>query len=181
MDVDIQTLTEAVDRLADAGPLVPADPESMESLMCLRARLDAIVTEAGASFDASGDWAPDGAKSAAAGLSRRCRVPVGQARTLIRRGRVLSHLPGFARAWSKGSINAAHIDAVVALRNPSTEEALARDEQVLCDQAASLPFDRFTQALSYWHQFAYPDGIEEGHEKRLASRDVYLEKSFDGM
>ncbi len=181
MDVDIQTLTEAIERLADAGPLVPADPESMESLMCLRARLDAIVTEAGASFDASGDWAPDGAKSAAAWLARRCKIPVGQARALIRRGRVLSELPVFARAWSSGAINAAHIDAVAAVRNPSTEEALARDEQVLCDQAASLSFDRFTRALSYWDQFADPDGTEESHEKRLASRDVYLEKSFDGM
>ncbi|HWF23624.1 MAG TPA: DUF222 domain-containing protein, partial [Acidimicrobiales bacterium] len=181
MDVDVQTLTKAIDHLADAGPLVPADPESMEALMCLRARIDAIASEAAASFEGSGDWAPDGAKTAAAWLGRRCTIPVGQARVLIRRGRVLSHLPAFARAWSSGAINAAHIDAVVAVRNPSTEEALARDEQVLCDQAASLPFDRFTQALSYWHQFADPDGTEESHEKRLAARDVYLEKSFDGM
>ena len=67
------------------------------------------------------------------------------------------------------------------MRNPSTEEALARDEQVLCDQAASLSFDRYTRAVSYWHQFADPDGTETSHEKRLATRDVYLEKSFDGM
>ena len=63
MDVDIQTLTEAIDRLADAGPLVPADPESIEALVPQRARIDAVVTEAAASFDASGDWAPDGAKT----------------------------------------------------------------------------------------------------------------------
>ena len=180
MDVDIQTLTEAIDRLADAGPLVPADPESIEALMCQRARIDAVVTEAAASFDASGDWAPDGAKTAAAWLHRRCKIPTGQARTLIRRGRVLSHLPAYARALSSGAINAAHVDAVAAVRNPSTEEALARDEQVLCDQAASLSFDKYIRAVSYWHQFADPDGTETSHEKRLAARDVYLEKSFDG-
>ena len=73
MDVDIQTLTEAIDRLADAGPLVPADPESIEALMCQLTRFDAVVTEAVASFDASEDWAPDGAKTAAAWLGRRCR------------------------------------------------------------------------------------------------------------
>ena len=181
MDVDVQTLTEAIDRLADAGPLVPADPESIEALMRQRARLDAVVTEAAASFDASGDWAPDGAKTAAAWLARRSRIPTGQARTLIRRGRVLSHLPAFARAWSSGAINAAHIDTVAAVRNPVTEEALARDEQVLCDQARSLSYDRYVRAVSYWHQFADPDGTETSHEKRLAARDVYLEKSFDGM
>lgn len=181
MDVDIQTLTEAIDRLADAGPLVPADPESVEALMCQRARLDAVVTEAAASFDASGAWAPDGAKTAAAWLGRRCRIPTGQARTLVRRGRVLSHLPAFARAWSSGAINAAHIDAVAGVRNPVTEEALARDEQVLCDQAATLSFDHYVKAVSYWHQFADPDGAETSHEKRLAARDVYLEQSFSDM
>jgi hypothetical protein len=108
-------------------------------------------------------------------------MPAGQARTLIRRGRALSHLPAFASAWSKGAINAAHVDAVAAVRNPSTEEALARDEQVLCDQAAALSFDRYEKAISYWHQFADPDGTETSHDKRVAARDVYLEKSFDEM
>jgi hypothetical protein len=181
MDHDVQTLKEAIDRLADAGPLVPADPESIEALMRQRARLDAVVTEAAASFDASGDWAPDGAKTAAAWLGRRCRIPTGHARALIRRGRVLSHLPCYARAWSSGAINAAHVDTVAAVRNPVTEEALARDEQVLCDQAATLSFDKYVQAVSYWHQFADPDGVETSHEKRLAARDIYLEKSFGGM
>jgi hypothetical protein len=181
MDVDIQTLSEAIDRLADAGPLVPADPESIEALMRQRARLDAVVTEAAASFDASGDWAPDGAKTAAAWLGRRCRIPTGQARSLIRRGRVLAHLPAHARAWSSGAINAAHVDTVAAVRNPSTEEALARDEQVLCEQAATLSFDQYVKAVSYWHQFADPDGTETSHEKRMAARGVYLEQSFDKM
>ena len=181
MDPDIQVLTEAIDRLADAGPLVSADPESIEALMRQRARLDAVVTEAAASFDASGDWAPDGAKTAAAWLGHRCRIPRGQARALIRRGRVLSHLPAFARAWSSGAISAAHVDTVAAVRNPVTEATLARDEQVLCDQAATLPFDKYVQAVSDWHQFADPDGAETSHDKRLAARDVYLEKSFDGM
>jgi hypothetical protein len=78
MDVDVQILTEAIDRLADAWPLVPADPESIEALMRQRAHLDAVVTEAAASFDASGDWAPDGAKTAAAWLGRRCRIPTAR-------------------------------------------------------------------------------------------------------
>ena len=46
---------------------------------------------------------------------------------------------------------------------------------------ASLSFDEYMRAVSYWHQFADPDGTETSHEKRLAARDVYLEKSFDGL
>jgi IS30 family transposase len=41
----------------------------------------------------------------------------GQARSLIRRGRVLSHLPGYTRAWSSGAINAAHVDTVDEIAN----------------------------------------------------------------
>jgi hypothetical protein len=70
---------------------------------------------------------------------------------------------------------------VAAVRNPSTEVALARDEQVLCEQATTLSFDQYAKAVSYWHQFADPDGVETSHEKRLAARDVYLEQSFGEM
>ena len=45
-----------------------------------------VVTEAAASFDASGDWAPDGATSAATWLARRCRLRKAQARALVRSG-----------------------------------------------------------------------------------------------
>jgi hypothetical protein len=70
---------------------------------------------------------------------------------------------------------------VAAVRNPSTKVALARDEQVLCEQATTLSFDQYAKAVSYWHQFADPDGVETSHEKRLAARDVYLEQSFGEM
>jgi hypothetical protein len=50
------------------------------------------------------------------------------ARRIVRRGRHLRHLPVAEKAFQSGEINAAHIDAVVAVRRPETEEELARDE-----------------------------------------------------
>jgi hypothetical protein len=181
MDVDIQNLAEVIDRLADAGPLVAADAESVESLFCQFDRLEAVITEAAASFDASGEWALDGAPSAATWLSCRRRIRKAQARRIVKRGRELRHLPLFGRAWSRGEVNSAHIDTVAAARTPVTEEAFERDEHVLCDHATTLSFDAFAKSVDYWRQLADPDGAEEDEEARRARRGVYLEKGFDGM
>jgi hypothetical protein len=110
----------------------------------------------------------------------RCRLPKAQARRLVRRGRALTHLPAWARAWSDGAITGAHVDAVSAVRRPATEAALARDEALLVDQAETLRFESFARAVAYWEQLADPDGTEAGAEARRTRRDVYLEASFGG-
>ena len=73
------------------------------------------------------------------------------------------------------------MDAVASLRNEATEEALARDETMLVDQARTLRFDRFIRAAAYWSQLADPDSADQAAERRRARRDVYLAKSFKGM
>jgi hypothetical protein len=181
MDHDIETLKEAIDSLVDAGPLVPADAESIVDLFRQFNRLEAVLSEATAAFDASQDWALDGAKTSSAWLTRRCRMPTSHARRVVRRGRELRFLPEFARAWSKGDVTSAHIDTMAAAHNKATEEVLDRDEKVLCDQATTLDFARFATAIDYWRLYADPDGAEDRDEKRRASRDVYLEQSFNDM
>jgi len=44
MDHDVQALEESIDRLVDAGPLVPADAESIVALYRQFNRLEAVVT-----------------------------------------------------------------------------------------------------------------------------------------
>jgi hypothetical protein len=153
----------------------------MEVLHRQRARLDAFVTTASAAFDASDTWALDGARNASAWLATRCRLPTAEARRVVRRGRALRHLPACAEAWSAGTITAAHVDVIAALRRPATEAALARDEALLVDQAGGLGFSSFTRAAAYWDQRADPDGAEAGDEARRGRRQVYLEASFSGM
>jgi hypothetical protein len=179
--VDLDVLTEAIDRLSGSDPLIYADAESIQTLHRQQARLDALVTQATAGFDAAGNWVPDGARNAVAWLMARCRLPKAQARRMLRRGRELRHLPGTVRAWSDGQIGAAQVDLIAESRRPETEEALARDEQMLVTQAALLPYGSFTRVIDYWKQLADPDGAEENDEKRRDRRDVYLEKSFGGM
>jgi hypothetical protein len=179
--VDLDVLTEAIDRLSGSDPLSYADVESIEILHRQQARLDALVTKATAGFDAAGNWVPDGARNAVAWLTARCRLPKSQARRMVNRGRALRHLPKADQAWSEGQIGGAQVDLLAESRKPATEEALARDEQMLVTQASLLPYAAFARAIAYWKQLADPDGAEEDDEKRRDRRDVYLEKSFGGM
>ena len=107
--------------------------------------------------------------------------PEGDGATVVRRGRMLRHLPVVAGAWEEGSIGAPHVDVMIGLVHDSTADALARDEAMLVSQAKGLRFKHFAQTVAYWDQLADPDGTEEAAEARRARRDVYLEASIDGM
>ncbi|MGD0313156.1 MAG: DUF222 domain-containing protein [Acidimicrobiales bacterium] len=179
--MDLDVLTEAIDRLSGVDPSAYCDGESIEALQRELARLDSFVTDATAAFDASGNWALDGAQNASMWLASRCRLPKTQARRVVRRGRELRHLPDCKRAWAAGDIAAAHVDVVTSLRRHPTEDALVRDESMLVDQASTLRFEAFTRAVAYWKQLADPDGADFDDEKRRDRRHVYLERSFDGV
>jgi len=179
--VDLDVLTEAIDRLQESDPSACADAESMEILHRQLARLDAFVTKAAAVFDASGHWESDGAANAAAWLVARCRLPKAQARRTVRRARALRRLPACTQAWAQGDITAAQVDVIDELRDDATEEALARDEEMLVGQAVTLRYDLFVRAAAYWRQLADPDGAEDEDERRRSQRDVYLDSSFRGM
>jgi hypothetical protein len=179
--VDLDVLTSAIDRMNGAGPLAYADTESIETLHRELARLESFVTNATAAFDSSGNWAPDGARNAAAWLVTRCRMPKVRARAVVRRGRALRQLPDCSRAWADGDVTVAQVDVIADLRRGWTQEALARDEAMLVDQASTLRFDLFARAAQYWKQAADPDGAEDEDKRRHSCRDVYLDHSFGGM
>jgi len=177
----VQNLVDAIDLLVDADVSSLADAESIKLLERELSRFEAIVTKAVAAFDASGDWANDGAKGAAPWVATACRLPRAAARRQVRRGRMMRHLPEVTEAWERGHLSSAHLDLVASLRREGTEEALSRDEPLLVRQAKSLRFEQFARAVAYWDQMADPDGAEEAAEAQRARRDVYLEASFNGM
>ncbi len=166
--MELGDLECAVDCLVRSDPSSCADAESIESLQRQLARLEAFVTAATAAFDASGEWASDGARNASAWLSVRCRLPRGHTRRLVRRGRALRQLPICAEAWSNGDINGAHVDILAALRRPVTEDALARDEEMLVGQAGTLRFDAFTERPPTGSSWRIPTG-SRGASKRAGT------------
>jgi hypothetical protein len=178
--VELDDLAEVLERLRKVDPADLADQESIVAIHRHLATMDAVATQATAAFDAAGDWTPDGARSASAWVTTKCRVRKSEAKRRVRRGRELRFLPETTRAWAEGDITGAHVDVMISLRCPETEEALIRDETLLVDQARKLTYAQFTRVAAYWKQLADPDGADEDAEKHQDRRDVYLVQSFDG-
>ena len=179
--MELADFAEALSALVSSGAENYGDGASMEVLHHELARFEAFVTEATAAFEASGEWAADGAKTASAWIATRCRVPRGAARKRARLGRTLRHLPRCAEAWREGRIGADQARAIASARRHRTEASMARDEEMLVAQASEMGFEDFYRALSYWKQLADPEGADAAEEDRKAARNVYLEASFTGM
>jgi len=174
-------LKASIDALVAAGPVAFSDGPAVLELMRQSQRLAAVVSAAASSFDRSGDWAADGARSAVPWLSTRCRLPRGEVSRIVRRGRVVEDLPAASRAWFDGDLAGPHVDVLASLMGRRTADQLMRDESMLVSEAVTLSFRSFTQAAGYWEQLADPDGCEEAEERRRARRDVSVHQSFEGM
>ena len=167
--------------MCGVDPSALADVESVEALYRQLDRLEAAACRASASFDAGGEWQVDGARSAGAWIATRRRMPMTTARRRVQLGRALRHLPATEEAWLAGDIGIAHVAAVADARTAATEEALARDEQMLVDQARELQFRHFARTLAYWSQLADPDGAEKEAAKSHDGRRLHLSSSWRGQ
>jgi len=179
--MQLESLAESLEALIASGAANYGDRASVEELHRLSSRLEAFVTEATAAFESNEEWAADGAKTAAAWIATRCRVPRSAAKRRVRLGRSLRHLPECARAWRDGDIGVDQAKAIAGARRHRTQASMTRDEAMLVSQAAQMGFEDFYRALSYWKQLADPDGADADEEERRAARSVYLEASVDGM
>ncbi|HXZ62731.1 MAG TPA: DUF222 domain-containing protein, partial [Acidimicrobiales bacterium] len=174
-------LEGALDTLVASDVQAYSDAASIEVLHRELTRLEAFVTEAVSAFEAGEEWAADGARTAAAWIATRCRVPRSSARRRVRLGRTLQQLPACAEAWREGRIGSDQAKAIAGARRHRTEAAMERDEPMLVDQAARMGFEDFYRALSYWKQLADPEGADDLELERRAARQVYLEESIGGM
>ena len=177
----LSELSSALDALFAEGAETYGDGTSVEALHRELSRLEAFVTEASAAFEASQEWVADGAKTAAAWINVRCGLPRGTARRRVRLGRTLRHLPTTADAWREGRIGPDQVRDLASARRHRSEASMARDEEMLVEQAETLRFEEFHRALNYWKQLADPEGAENWEAERRDRRDAYLAESISGM
>ena len=179
--MELENFSDALDALVASDAANYGDGASIVELQRLLSRFESFVTEATAAFEVGEEWAAEGAKSAAAWISTRTRVPRSAAKRRVRLGRALRQLPACARAWRDGAIGSDAAGAIASARRHRTESSMARDEEMLVDLATELGFEDFARALAYWKQLADPDGAEAADEERKAARNVFLESSLNGM
>jgi hypothetical protein len=179
-----EQLEQALDRLEEEDAFSYSDAASVESLERSLGRLTCRASVAVAAFDASGEWAADGAQNTSAWLSTRCHLPVGEARSQLRRGRALPSVPLVAQAFCAGAIGVAQVDLLVKAAQGAArmdQEAFPRDEAVLLQAAMELKFAAFHAAMAYWTQLADPDGAEASAMEKRARRDVYVSQTVGDM
>jgi Domain of unknown function (DUF222)/HNH endonuclease len=174
-------LAEAVHELIELDPSLRCDRQSIAALERLRAQLDFALSASVADFDQWGEFGLDGAKTSVAWIDTTSHLPKSEIRAQLRRGKGLSGLPVAAVAWASGDISGAHVDALLRVKSPVTEEALARDEALLVGYARTMKYLPFCNALAYWEQLADQDGTEEAALARKERRDVYLVPSSGGF
>ena len=176
----IEDLEAAVERACGTDPQALSDAESVQRLHRCLARLEAAVTRAVGAFDAAGSWEADGARTTAMWLVGRCGLSKAAAGRRVRLGRSLRHLPVAEKAWLAGEVGEAQVSALASARTPVTEEALARDEELLVGHATRLRSDVFARVVRYWSHAADPDGAERSAERQFDARAVHLSSGFDG-
>ena len=182
--MELDDLSEVLDHLVHSDPFSYSDPDSVVALERALGQLSCVVSKAVASFDAAGEWALDGAQNVSAWLSTRCHLPLGEARSQLRRGKSLPSVPLCAEAFCNGEIGVAQVDLLVRAAHGVARvdhEVFARDEAVLVQAAKELKFAPFSAAVAYWSQLADPDGAEESEMEKRARRNVYLASSVNGM
>ena len=144
-------------------------------------RLRAVVTRASAAFEAGRTWEADGARTAAAWVSARCRTPMAAARQRVRLGRELRSMPATEEAWLAGEVGEAHVEAMAAERRQVGVERFDPHEATLVGYAADLPYRGFRRAVAYWSQVVDPDGAEERAADQREGRRLHLSQSFEGV
>jgi len=85
--IAVGVLTDALDQLLAEDPSTLADIETMQELLCQRSRFDALVSQTAARFEAEGDWAPSGAKTATVWIVKETRLAKPDVKQLVKRGR----------------------------------------------------------------------------------------------
>jgi hypothetical protein len=177
----ISELAAVIDALGAEAPSALADGESIQALHRQLERLNALTTRAVAAFEAGRTWEAEGARSAAAWMATRCRLPLGSARRTVRTGRELRAMPATETAWLNGDIGESHVEALCGARRRVADELFDADEGWLVEQAQSLRHRQFDRVLAYWAQAADPDGVEKDAQAQRDARRLHLSQSLDGM
>jgi len=169
-EVDLDGLVD--DTLSDA----------LLSMERLRGGLDVAEARVLSRWDAQRSWQSSGAKSGAAWLAWKQRVPIGIARQRLRHARALRTLPAVEEAWAAGDLDRAHVTTLLGARTARTTEVFDGDGHArLLGIARSYGFVSFKAACDRWSMVVDADGAEQSAADDRDAREVHLSQSFGGM
>jgi Domain of unknown function (DUF222) len=133
---------------------IPADGAALATVLGLRDRLDARISDAVAAHDRAGLWELDGATSMTAWLTHRAAMPRPRAAATTARARKLARLPVTAAAWRDGTLSSGQVDAIAAHLDPDTLGLFADHERELVPTLVDLSVRDVAGAMAAWREAA---------------------------
>ena len=156
--------------------------DALLAMQRLRGGLDVAEARVLSRWDAQRGWQPSGAKTGAAWLAWKQRIPIGVARQRIRHARAMRTLPAIDAAWADGDLDRAHITTLLGARTARTADLFDGDgHEWLLRIARAYGFVSFKGACDRWSMVADPDGAEQKAADDEEAREVHLSQSFGGM
>jgi hypothetical protein len=160
------------------------DAELTEAVMAcqaLRGSLEAAEARAIGEWDRRRTWRADGAKTGAAWLSSRQRLPIAEARRRHRHARLVRRYPTVGEAWAAGEVDRSHLTTLFGVRTARTEEAFDAEHEDLLASARTRGFADFKRHCDTWGFFRDPDGAEHHAKDDRDAREVHLNQSIGGL
>ncbi len=131
-------------------------------------------------LDASGAWADDGSRSAAAWVAWHVGLAKGRAGTLVKCARQLRDMPGTEAAMAAGRLTVDHV-RLLANAHRADPDAFAHDEDRLIDAAVRVLFSGFERLIRYWVYAHAADACEADAAAIHDQRRVDASRSIDGI
>ena len=148
---------------------------------CLRGALEAAEARAIGEWDRRRTWRASGAKTGAAWLSSKQRLPIAEARRRLRHARLVRRYPTVGEAWARGEIDRTHLTTLFGVRTTRTEDDFDTEHEDLLDSARTRGFADFKRHCDTWTFFRDPDGAEQDAKDDREAREVHLNQSIGGM
>jgi hypothetical protein len=149
--------------------------DGLLGLLAAENRVQAAVAAWTASFDARDLAAGDACRTTKVWLSAFGRRAHRSASAVVRRARLLRHLPRLAEAAGDGAASADHLAKVDELAGQIGVEQVAPSDQTLADVAATMHPDELKRACERIRDYVDPDGPDpmRAYERReLTLSDV---------
>jgi hypothetical protein len=129
-DCALNSITRGIEALLHIDTRDREGDELLHAMVALnrqQQRLFAAYAQLTRAYDVSKAWADTGAKSAAALLAYRCRMPAADAKAHIKLGRALERMPHVADSLARGDVGVYHARKLARLAtNPRTCEGVHR-------------------------------------------------------
>ncbi len=113
----VEQIENAINELADEEVVGCSLRDELVGLERSRARLDAEIARRLVEFQSSGEWAMEGARSAAGWLAAKTRCTSRVANHRVHVARQLAEMPTAIKAWRAGEIGGEHVAAMARVRS----------------------------------------------------------------